>query len=153
MTLRETTPPVYELGVARAAFSGTDGLSMSVQPKVLQWMEAMEPELVLGEGDRLTNGSFFLGVLELGYELRLAHLRVPPEVASARRLARAQELGRPAQNDTWVRGRKTKVEGVVNEFAGHVISLDATSDPPCMLSRLFDDPVVQALKGDGAVAN
>lgn len=109
---------IAELGARRAAFSGTDALSMSVQPKVKDWLSWECPvDRVIGEGDRLANDGFFEYVEELGWKLTVLHLSASPEVLAARRAARAQLLGAPKQNAGWLRGRETKVARLAERWA------------------------------------
>lgn len=144
-------PTVIELGYRREEFSGTDALSMSVQPKVLDFLELDEPALVFGEGDRLSTGSFFEAVATLGYNLTLAHISVPADVGEARRKQRATQLGREPQDNTWVQGRKTKIAHIVEEFTTsllpvRVITVDGTQPVVVMLSQV-ESPVTAALLG------
>lgn len=138
-------PIVHELGYTRAAFSGTDALSMSVQPKALRYLELIQPEYVLAEGDRLANGSFFDRVREIGYALSVAFIDIGEEEAARRRKRRAAELGQPEQKEAWVRGRRTKVANLAREYA--TVRLDA-SDLAGMVNALADEPVVCALRKD-----
>lgn len=108
---------VVQLGAPRAAFGGTDTLSMSVQPKVLEWAEMPDYPDIVGEGDRLANGKFFSAMRDLGYELCVVHCHAPDDVVSGRRLSRAEEHGLPPQDATWVQGRVTKYARLADEWA------------------------------------
>lgn len=108
---------VVELGPKREAFSGTDGLSMSVQPKVLDWLALKMYDSYFAEGDRLSTGSFFDGVEALGYDLQVAYLNTPTELAHARRTSRSERLGVPPQSSSWVAGRVTKVDRLAHDWA------------------------------------
>ena len=66
---------VVQIGAVRDAFAGTDALSMNIQPDVLRWLESRPGQVVVGEGDRLSNGGFFAGVAWAGYRLVVVHLR------------------------------------------------------------------------------
>lgn len=102
-----------ELGPRRAGgFAGTDGLSMSVQPKVVDWLSLQPYDRVIAEGDRLANQGFFESVRSAGYDLVVALLETPSHVAAARRSDRARQLGKPEQDDTWLRGRITKIQNL-----------------------------------------
>lgn len=95
-----------QLGKPRAEFGGTDTLAMSVQPKVVQWLEQDTPAAaaVFGEGDRLANAKFFQAVRDLSYTLTVVLVDVPDKVASARCAQRGSK-----QDPTWLQGRRTKV--------------------------------------------
>lgn len=96
---------VAEFGRRRDGFSGTDALSMSVQPNVEAWLRHTPVAYALAEGDRLANPKFFDRVRAEGWKLVIARLYVKPRTAAARRQARG---GR--QDAAWVRSRQTKVE-------------------------------------------
>jgi hypothetical protein len=136
---------IVELGARREGFSGTDTLSMSVQPKVLDWLRSEAPPYVLGEGDRLANQKFFRGVLAAGWDLDVMHLQVSDEVARYRRAARAHELGVPLQDEAWLRGRVTKVRNLAAEFP--MLPIDADRDEYRVVSavRRAGNPVVERL--------
>lgn len=147
MTVWETlgAPDVYELGLRRGDFSGTDALALNVQPRVIEWLREDSPEFVLGEGDRLANAKFFNAAKQLGYELRVVFLQIEEEEALRRRLLRALQLRRPEQDHKWVQGRRTKVANLAEQFA--TVTLDAMSEPHVMVEALLDDPVVATLLG------
>lgn len=98
---------LVQLGRERLGHSGTDALSMSVQPQVLAALETGVWPAVLAEGDRLANRAFFGAARMRGYLVDLVLLDTPPELAAERRGARGTE-----QDETWVKGRVTKVEGL-----------------------------------------
>lgn len=98
---------VTELGRRREAFSGTDALAMDVQPKVAAYIEAVQPRLLLAEGDRLANGKFFAFLKEQGYDLTIYAL-------TGARAAERQRAQRGSHQDaTWLAGRQTKVQNLV----------------------------------------
>lgn len=97
-------PGGVQLGRQRSRFAGTDALAMNIQPAVLDWLEACAYWLVIGEGDRLGNAAFFAAVQRLGWNLRVALLDTPPEVAAERRLQRGSQ-----QSEAWLKGRLTKI--------------------------------------------
>ncbi len=116
MTLGPAEQPWgYELGKVRDTFSGTDALSMGVLPKVVAWLPTVTAPLVFGEGDRLTARSFFEAARQHG-ELAVVHLDTPADEAARRRAKRGT-----GQNETWVRGRITKVANLARDYATHRI--------------------------------
>lgn len=130
---------IVELGERRpGGFGGTDSLSMSVQPKVLNWLETHNTH-VFGEGDRLANGKFFTGVTALDWDLTVAYLEVPAELAAERRAQRAVELGTEPQNAKWVQGRRTKVLRLVDDWATVILQGEASEET--LLSALRAQPV------------
>lgn len=106
-----------QLGVDRDGFPGTDTLSMSIQPKAVQWLDAVPVGLVVGEGDRLGNLRF-LDAAAASRLVTVVYLDTPLALASARRSARAITLGTRAQNPAWVTGRVTKVRRLVEGWKG-----------------------------------
>lgn len=134
---------IAELGERRpGGFGGTDSLSMSVQPKVLTWLETHNTH-VIGEGDRLANGKFFTGATAAGWDVTVAYLEVAPELAEARRVARAQELGTKPQNDQWVQGRRTKVLRLAEDWATVILKGDSSEET--LLNALRVQPVFDIL--------
>ena len=119
---------IAELGERRpGGFGGTDSLSMSVQPKVLTWLETHNTP-VFGEGDRLANGKFFTGVTAIGWDLTVAYLEVPEELAAERRALRATELGTKPQDAKWIQGRRTKVLRLADDWATVVLRGDSSEE-------------------------
>lgn len=102
----------WHLGATRAdGMSGTDALSMSVQPKVLAWLRdpwVQQASWCLAEGDRLATRSFLTGAQAAGWQPQLVLLDVAPDVARLRALARGS-----TQQASWVAGRITKVGNLV----------------------------------------
>lgn len=143
-----TTPRVVELGGRRSGFSGTDVLSLSVQPRVVSWLTETRPSLVLAEGDRLANSKFFAAAVEIGYDLQIVRLVVSANVASSRRQARAIALGSKLQQPSWVAGRVTKARRLADEWGGRVLDLDADQPRDRVLAALKSagNPVVAALR-------
>lgn len=69
----------------RVGFPGTDGLSMAAPPVAVEWAWRCPelPELILGEGARLSTDAF-MQALALNTELVVGHLLAPQEVLDAR---------------------------------------------------------------------
>lgn len=133
---------VWHLGGLREPFGGTDTLSMSIQPKAIAWLYqladpvppyAPTPRILLGEGDRLANNAF-LNTCSLVGRLTLIHLDLPLPQARARATARAEALGLTPQNDSWWKGRATKVANLTNSRRTH--HWDATQTPDQIADNL-----------------
>lgn len=131
---------VLELGRRRHEFSGTDALSMSVQPEVSRFVEGVHPRLLLAEGDRLGNAKFFDHLLRLGYDLRIYVLEGPERAAMQR------DLRGSKQDAKWLKGRQTKVAGLVRQYGDRVIVLPAGGRLPELEAAFRDDPVVATLR-------
>lgn len=83
------------LGVLREQFPGTDGLSMSVNPQAVLWLEsggAAGLDLILGEGTRLGNRKFLAALAERT-TMTLIHLTADLEVLRERTLSRPDDGG------------------------------------------------------------
>lgn len=117
---------VVQLGESHPVFGGTDKLSMSVQPKVVEWAAMPDYPDIVGEGDRLANAKFFQAMKDLGYDLCIVHCHAPSEVAAERRLMRAARHTMKPQDAVWLQGRQTKVARLAKEWSTHKIDTDAT---------------------------
>lgn len=116
-------------------FGGTDKLSMSIAPQVVEFLDNNQDKIILFEGDRLNSKKFFQEVLDKGWNLRIVALDVPKEERERRYEERGSE-----QDPTWLQGRISKVENVIEEFGpkstlfgeeeGHVVSFTHHS-PVC----------------------
>lgn len=135
---------VVELGEKRIGFPGTDTLSMSVQPRVIEWLEFEQAPLVMGEGDRLATDSFFTNAAALGYEVTVVLLSVPEAVAEERRAARATALGAKPQNAAWAAGRRTKVRRLAESWAS--VTLDGSRPIAEVASEAMKLPVFSSLR-------
>jgi GTPase SAR1 family protein len=122
---------VAELGRRRDSFSGTDALSLSVQPKAVKLMAGLDVPMVLAEGDRLANESFWLACEEAGWDVRVVFLAVPDDIAAARRAERGS-----TQSAAWVRGRQTKVRRLAARWNAH--RLDGRWPPDVLACDLWD---------------
>lgn len=129
---------IVELGRIREAFSGTDALAMNINPLACAFVEAaediegFEAAWFVGEGDRLANAKF----LAAAPRLTLAWLDVPVELARERAVNRAAALGVEPQNDSWWKGRITKVNNLLDRFPHERI--DAALDEGAVGLQLAD---------------
>ena len=116
-------------------FGGTDKLSMSIAPQVVEFLDNNQDKIILFEGDRLNSKKFFHQVLDKGWNLRIVALDVSREERDRRYAERGSD-----QDPTWLQGRISKVENVIKEFGpkvtlfgetdGHVVSFTHHS-PEC----------------------
>lgn len=140
LTMPESNTWAVELGAPRDTFGGTDALGMAVQPQAVDFLTGpCQPKLLLAEGDRLSNDGYFTAIREAGYQLYVYHLH-GPRVAERRREQRGTK-----QDPTWVRGRRTKAEGLSLRWSAAV--LDA-SLPVDVLVRSMMDPLSRVLRGE-----
>lgn len=139
-TVYLSRPPVTELGGRRETFSGTDALSMSVSPKVIEWMAFQrDGALVLGEGDRLATGKFFDAADGAGFTVFHAHIDIPDDVAQARMDERGWE-----PSPSWLAGRVTKSANLAHRAT---LVLDGTHPVKDLAAELIAaSPVAHALR-------
>lgn len=108
------------LGRHRPPFSGTDTLSLGIQPRAVAWLTSPgAPDLVIAEGDRLANAKFFDAIVDSGRRLDVVHLTLDPATAEARRDARGS-----TQDPAWIKGRRTKVERLSRDYWATLIDTD-----------------------------
>jgi hypothetical protein len=99
-------------------FTGTDRLSMGVQTVVLRWCMMYQPSLVIGEGDRLGTDRFFSQMRDtLGYQCDVVHIICQSHDAAERRAKRHPI----PQNETWIKGRFTKMINLDKTWVNHRI--------------------------------
>jgi ribose 1,5-bisphosphokinase PhnN len=142
--LLSSDPVAVELGKHRDSFSGTDALSMSVQPKAMEWICSKPSPLVLGEGARLGTVGFLMAARSAGYRVTLVHLEADQRTLAERRRARGS-----LQNEQWMRGAETRAARLAERMSMdadvHVIRADR---PP---NRMADfiiglDPELEVLR-------
>lgn len=133
------------------AFDGADTLSYSGGQEALDfwWKKlAKKAELTILDGDRLSNAktvTFFREIYEGGevrsMKLRCVHLVADEDVARNRRELRAEGLGVPYQNETWVKGRVTKSRNFYyNNFrVSERLELDASDRSTNKLLNLVEN--------------
>lgn len=101
-----------------SVFSGTDRLSMAVQPKVIEYITSKPREHIVFEGDRLTSVNFFNEVKKY-FNLHILVLEVDDETRELRYKERGSD-----QNRKFIEGRKTKIENIKNAFGEKVLTGD-----------------------------
>lgn len=110
-----------QLGAKHPTFGGTDRLSMSVQPKAIEFVANFSRwnpgAAIVGEGDRLATRTFLDA-----FGGQVVWLDTPPALAEHRRRARGSN-----QSAAWLAGRATKISNLV-KHRPHV-RLDGSLDP------------------------
>jgi len=130
----ENADVAVEVGRRRELFSGTDALSMSINPLAVQWIAAQPHRLVIGEGARLGNPAFLLAARRAGYQVHLIHLTAPDTVLSYRRRARGTR-----QSEAWMRGAATRASNLADKMVLDVTvsRLTAGRTPEILAERLI----------------
>lgn len=98
----------YEEG---EVFSGTDRMSMAVQPEAIKFLASLSDDsVVLYEGDRLFTSSFLEHCID-NYDLQIFYLKTDKSVRQERYKERGSN-----QNETWLQGRETKVANILSNM-------------------------------------
>jgi uridine kinase len=104
---------VYILGKYEEGevFSGTDRMSMAVQPEAIKFLASLPKDsVVLYEGDRLFTSSFLEHCID-NYHLQIVYLKTDKSVRQERYKERGSN-----QNETWLQGRETKVANILSNM-------------------------------------
>jgi len=104
---------IYVLGKYEEGqvFSGTDRMSMAVQPEAVKFLASLSSDsIVLYEGDRLFNSSFLEHCNEK-YELEIIYLKTTKDIRTERYKERGSN-----QDDTWLRGRESKISNILSNM-------------------------------------
>jgi hypothetical protein len=112
-------------------FPGTDRLSMSVQPRAVEWVGSAPAPMVFGEGDRLASAGFLHALSDYCDEWWLVYLSAPAEVIEARRAERGSQ-----QNETWLQGRRTKTRNLAVQFSRQLVTIDATVPTEAVVAQI-----------------
>ena len=104
---------IYVLGKYEEGqvFSGTDRMSMAVQPEAVRFLASLPSDsIVLYEGDRLFNSSFLEHCNE-NYELEIIYLKTTKDIRTERYKERGSN-----QDETWLRGRESKISNILTNM-------------------------------------
>jgi len=98
----------YEEG---QTFSGTDRMSMAVQPEAIKFLTTLPSKsVVLFEGDRLFTASFLEHCNE-NYDTQIIYLKTTKDVRTERYKERGSN-----QDETWLRGRESKIANILTNM-------------------------------------
>jgi broad-specificity NMP kinase len=93
-------------------FSGTDRMSMAVQPEAIKFLASLPASSILiYEGDRLFTASFLEHCVD-NYDCEIVYLETDRSI----REDRYKERG-SAQNETWLQGRETKISNILGNMS------------------------------------
>lgn len=93
-------------------FSGTDRMSMAVQPEAVKFLSSLPPSaIVLYEGDRLFNVSFIEHCMN-NYDCEIIYLETDRNIREERYKERGSD-----QNKTWLQGRETKISNILGNMS------------------------------------
>lgn len=92
-------------------FSGTDRMSMAVQPEAVKFLSTLPKDsVVLFEGDRLFTASFLEHCVE-NYDTDIVYLETFKNIREERYKERGSN-----QNETWLRGRESKIANILSNM-------------------------------------
>jgi len=129
-----------ELGRRREAFSGTDALSMSIQPEAVSWVRTAPYRLILGEGARLATRGFLEAARGAEYDVHTFYLDATRQELEARRRKRGSN-----QNEKWVQGASTRAANLRAAIGGW--DLDAMRTPQELVEVLMEAvPALEVLR-------
>lgn len=104
---------IYVLGKYEEGevFSGTDRMSMAVQPEAIKFLASLPNDaVVLFEGDRLFTASFLEHCID-EYDLNIIYLSTTKLIREERYKERGSN-----QNETWLQGRETKISNIMSNM-------------------------------------
>jgi dephospho-CoA kinase len=104
---------IYVLGKYEESevFSGTDRMSMAVQPEAIKFLDFLNKDsIVLFEGDRLFTSSFLEHCID-NFDTTVIYLSTKKETRTERYKERGSD-----QNETWLAGRETKLNNIMTNF-------------------------------------
>jgi len=104
---------IYVLGKYEEGevFSGTDRMSMAVQPEAIKFLAQLQSNaVVLFEGDRLFTSSFLEDCTEK-YDTQIFYLKTTKDVRTERYKERGSN-----QDETWLRGRESKIANILTNM-------------------------------------
>ena len=93
----------YDTGV----FQGTDKLSMAVQPKAIEFVKLHKDKIILLEGDRLGNLSFFVEIKKT-HELHIFCIVADEKIKESRHIARGDK-----QSPKFKKSKRTKIANIL----------------------------------------
>ena len=105
---------IYVLGKYEEGevFSGTDRMSMAVQPEAIKFLGTLNSNsVVLYEGDRLFTSSFLEDCVDK-YDTTIIYLSTDKNVRQERYKERGSN-----QDETWLRGRESKIANIMTNMA------------------------------------
>lgn len=111
-------PLAVELGVRRDSFGGTDALGMHMSPVMALWLKKQNFPVIIGEGDRCGNNTFFERITRDKIQLQVIHLHAAEGILSERRTARGSK-----QDPTWLASRRTMIAEIARKWKHLTVSI------------------------------
>lgn len=125
-----------------ALFSGTDALQRHIQPTIIKWLANCPYEAIVGEGDRLSNRSFFEGALAQGWNVQIILLNCPIQLALQRQLQRGYRV-----SDKRFKIACTKVSNIMGLSLVSKV-FDARLPLDVLIDQLRQQPIMKQIRGN-----
>tara|TARA_R110002020_G_scaffold329319_1_gene545154 strand:- start:414 stop:1019 length:606 start_codon:yes stop_codon:yes gene_type:complete len=127
---------VYEGGI----FDGTDRLSMSVQPVLIEWIKENKENYknVYLEGDRVFKSSFIDSCKQILGEINIIIIKTTEENKKER-----HKLREDNQSDKWLKAKKTSVYNIENKYKTIIFNNDSIIDKNEIANRLLSKAVFE----------
>tara|TARA_R100000773_G_C4195107_1_gene99571 strand:- start:315 stop:845 length:531 start_codon:yes stop_codon:yes gene_type:complete len=107
-------------------FSGTDQLSMAVQPQFLKFVEKCSNEVILFEGDRLFNQSLFDKV-----DCEIIVIKANKEEVHKRHIQR-----KDTQTEKFIKAKRTKIENIIQKNKVTIFSNDNNEEQEQIIKHI-----------------
>ena len=110
----------------KSLFSGTDKLSMAVQPHFLKFVEKCSNEVILFEGDRLFNQSLFDKV-----DCEIIVIKANKEEVHKRHIQR-----KDTQTEKFIKAKRTKIENIIQKNKVTIFSNDNNEEQEQIIKHI-----------------
>ncbi|HJV96469.1 MAG TPA: P-loop-containing protein [Albitalea sp.] len=122
-----------------APFDGGDSVPYNGVAEALNYVAERKGELslVVFDGDRFSNSGVQATLRLLDFELACVRIDLPSEQAEQRRKARAEAAVAKLQNESWVKGRRTKSQRFSETFEDLIV-LDGSRASAELLDDLYE---------------
>lgn len=135
---------------SKDTFSGTDKLSMAVQPQAIEMLKLLaqipryDGWTIAFEGDRLFNLKFLNTITQYCEKLQIVILRGNPIEISTRHIKRGDR-----QSAIWLQGRRSKVNRIAEVMDEEIIVVDHdNNDDTFKISNAIVNNELEALVGE-----
>lgn len=120
---------VYIIGIYdESLFSGTDKLSMAVQPDFINLTNKLNKATFIFEGDRLFNQSLFNKV-----KCNIFVLQVDQDIINLRHLKRNDK-----QTDNFKKAKQTKIQNIINNYNLTILKNNTKKESESNLKKILN---------------
>lgn len=100
---------------------------MAINPKAIEYITTLPANIIIAEGDRLTNNPFFAAAKNCS-DFTIIHLATRPATARERARLRSLHHNTPQQSESWWKGRYTKIDNILIGRRHIILNGDNTPD-------------------------